>query len=148
MSRAFVKEDDRGAELDLPVDPTPAPVTPEGFAALTARLADLQRDPSAAPHARQLAARMGFLQVVDEVPRDATRVAFGATVTVEADDGARTTWRIVGPDETGLHAGGVSVSSPVARALLGRAEGDSVRVVRPRGVEELEVIAVAYPARA
>lgn len=145
MSRAFVKEDDRGAELDLPVDESPAPITPAGHAALVARLDELRRDPQSAALAKQLARRMQHLIVVREAPRDRAKVAFGAAVTVEDDDGARTTWRVVGPDETALYECAVSVSSPIARTLLGHAEGDSVRIVRPRGADTCTIVAVTYP---
>jgi transcription elongation factor GreB len=91
-----------------------------------------------------LARRLARLTVVDEAPADASRVAFGATVTVEHDDGSETTWCIVGPDEVELHEGGVSVTSPVARALLRRRVGDEVRLVRPRGAIEVTVSEVRY----
>ncbi len=146
MSRAFVREDDaRNSEPELPEDETPAPVTPRGLAALRDRLAALRADPSQSRVAAHLARRLDRLTVVDARPDDPERVAFGAEVTVEDDDGERTTWRLVGPDETDLVEGGVSVSSPVARALLGRRVGDEVRLVRPRGARVVTVVAVRYP---
>lgn len=145
MSRAFVREDDRAPDAPLPPDDeAPAPVTPAGMSALRARLTSLASDPARAAHAAHLARRLTRLTVVDAPPADPTRVAFGAVVTVAHDDGAETTWRLVGPDETDLHDGGVSVTSPVARALLGRREGDEVRIVRPRGATEVTVLSVRY----
>ena len=149
MSRAFVREDDRAVEAPLPPDDdTPAPVTPEGMTALRARLAAYDGDPERAAHAAWLTRRLARLTVIDEAPADASRIAFGATVTVEHDDGSETTWRIVGPDEVELHEGGVSVTSPVAKALLGRHIGEEVRLVRPRGAIEVTVSAVRYLRRA
>lgn len=145
MSRAFVKEDDRGSEVELPVDETPAPITPEGYAALSERLAALRSDPTSSALAKQLARRMTFLQVIHDAPSRRDRVSFGARVTVEGEDGAVTTWRVVGSDETEFHEGGLSVSSPVARALLGRSEGDEVRVPRPRGAQTVTVVSVEFP---
>jgi transcription elongation factor GreB len=63
-------------------------------------------------------------------------------VTVEDDGGARTSWRIVGPDEADARRGLVSVASPVARALLGREAGDAVEVDRPGGRVVLTVVDV------
>ncbi len=149
MSRAFVREDDRAIEAPLPPDDdTPAPVTPEGMIALRARLAAYASDPARAAHAAWLTRRLARLTVVAETPADASRIAFGATVTVEHDDGSETTWRIVGPDEIEFHESGVSVTSPVAKALLGRRIGDEVRLVRPRGALEVTVSAVRYFTRA
>lgn len=144
MSRAFVKEDDRGSEVELPVDETPAPITAEGYEALEKRLAALRADPNSSALATQLARRMGYVQVVRDPPSRRDRVAFGARVTVEDEEGAVTVWRVVGPDETEFHLGGVSVSSPVAKALLGRSEGDEVRVPRPRGAQTVTVLRVEF----
>lgn len=75
-------------------------------------------------------------------PGDAT-VRFGAQVTVEGRDGRRC-YRIVGVDEADATHGRIAFVSPVARALLGRAVGDVVRVRLPRGEEELEIAEVGY----
>ncbi len=145
MSRAFVREDDaRNPDPELPEDETPAPVTTRGHGALLARLARLREDPTRAAAADHLARRLDRLTPLDARPDDPARVAFGATVTVEDDDGERTTWRIVGPDELDLFDGAVSVSSPVARSLLGRRVGDTVRLQRPRGRREVTLIDVRY----
>jgi transcription elongation factor GreB len=70
------------------------------------------------------------------------KVAFATWVTVEDGDGRRTTWRIVGPDESAPRRGLLGVDSPVARALLGRESGDAVEVDRPGGRVELTVVDV------
>jgi len=86
------------------------------------------------------------LSVVSEVPADRERVFFGAWVTVEDEAGASACYRIVGPDETEVGAGRISIESPMARALLGKRVGDEVLVRRPRGDTEVVVTAVRYEA--
>ncbi len=73
------------------------------------------------------------------------RVVFGATVELEDEDsGQRVRYQIVGEDEADIKLGLVNVSSPVAKALVGRAEGDSVSVRTPGGDKRYEIIAVHY----
>jgi transcription elongation factor GreB len=72
------------------------------------------------------------------------RIYFGATVTLEDEDGARTTYQIVGSDEIDAAGGRISVESPIGRALLRKAVGDSVEVRRPRGEIELTVVDIRY----
>jgi transcription elongation factor GreA len=73
------------------------------------------------------------------------RVVFGATVEIEdAETGARRTWTIVGDDEADVRENKVSVSSPLARALIGKEEGDSVEVQAPGGVRHYEIVSVSY----
>src|SRR5688572_5282039 len=64
---------------------------------------------------------------------DVAKVAFGAWVEVEDEDGAKHTYRVVGPDESDVDTGHISMDSPMGRALLGKEEGDDVEVRRPRG---------------
>ena len=92
---------------------------------------------------RYLSKRLDSLTVVE--PRlDADRVLFGAWVTIEDEDGSESTWRIVGPDEFDVKAGTISVDSPVAKALLGKREGDEVTVQRPRGAADVVVARISY----
>jgi len=97
---------------------------------------------------RFLIRRLDVAEVVDPAAtRDddaGERVFFGATVVVQSDDGARRTLSIVGIDETDTERGYISWISPVARALLRAREGDVVAVRTPAGVEELEIVDVAY----
>jgi transcription elongation factor GreA len=73
------------------------------------------------------------------------RVVFGATVTVEdLSSGETTTYQIVGEDEADMKEKKVSISSPIARALIGKAEGDVVELQAPGGVRELEIMGLAY----
>lgn len=95
---------------------------------------------------RWLEKRIERLTVVD--PKEQTergKVFFGATVTLESDeDGAKVTYQLVGPDETDLKLGRISVESPVARALLGRKKGDSVTVRRPKGEVDFTIVGLKY----
>ena len=70
---------------------------------------------------------------------------FGATVEiVDEDSGDETTYQIVGEDEADIKAGRISYSSPIARALIGKEEGDVVTVTTPGGTKSLEITAVRY----
>ncbi len=84
------------------------------------------------------------LTVVEPDPGQAGRVFFGAIVTVEDEEGKRSTFSIVGPDEIDLKAGRISVESPMAKALLGKREGEEAVVRRPAGETELLVLSVRY----
>ena len=72
------------------------------------------------------------------------RVYFGAWFTIEDEDGAESTYRIVGTDEVDLDRKMISVRSPVAQALLGKREGESAVVMRPKGATEVTVVKVWY----
>lgn len=93
---------------------------------------------------RFLAKRLEQVVIVSEPPSDPTRVWFGAHVSLEDDDGAAVTYRIVGADESDVDNGWISIDSPVARALLGRREGDEVTVRVPRGEVGYAITAVTY----
>jgi transcription elongation factor GreB len=95
---------------------------------------------------RFLSLRMDGLTVISPVPHPTGRAYFGAWVTVEHEDGRARTYRLVGPDELDVAAGLISVDAPLGRALLGRAPGDVVRVERPAGMAELEVVEVTWQA--
>jgi transcription elongation factor GreA len=73
------------------------------------------------------------------------RVVFGATIELEdAGSGEAVTYQIVGDDEADIKLGKISVSSPIARALIGKSEGDTAEVQAPGGVREYEVLVVRY----
>jgi transcription elongation factor GreB len=103
---------------------------------------------------REIDARLHRLQkqreayeVVDPATRPKTgRIFFGATVTVEDEDGNETTYQIVGGDELdeALGPGRISYEAPLGKALLGKEEGDSVRIRRPKGELELTVLKVEW----
>ena len=72
-------------------------------------------------------------------------MVFGATVRFEdLDSGDTKTYQIVGEDEADIKNGKVSVSSPIARGLIGKSEGEIAEVVAPGGVKEYEIIEVLY----
>lgn len=93
---------------------------------------------------KYLTLRLEEVKVVERPPGDASRVYFGAWVEVADEHDARKTWRIVGADETDVARGLISVDSPVARALLGKAAGEIVTVQLPGGLSELELMRVWY----
>jgi transcription elongation factor GreB len=95
---------------------------------------------------RFLGKRLERLTVVDpgaQAVKD--KVFFGAIVSLEnEEDGTRVSYQLVGPDETDLKLGRISVDSPMGRALLGKLIGDSVTVNRPRGEVDFSVIGIRY----
>ncbi len=88
--------------------------------------------------------RLEEVKIVTEPPTDSSRAFFGSYVTVEDDDGNEKTYRIVGADESDMEKGFISLDSPVARALLGKREGDEVRVKVPKGDVTYTVLGVEY----
>ena len=94
----------------------------------------------------ELEGKLAAAQVIDPSRLDAEgRVVFGATVDLEDEDsGARFTYQIVGDDEADLKLGLISISSPIARALIGRSAGDVAEVRAPGGVKTYEIIEVRY----
>jgi len=94
---------------------------------------------------RYLSKRLANAEVVDPARRAATeQVFFGATVTYANGRGEERTIKIVGVDEVELDKGHVSWISPIAKALLRAEQGDVVKMRTPQGVEEIEVVTVAY----
>jgi transcription elongation factor GreA len=94
----------------------------------------------------EIESKLAAAQVIDPSTLDAGgRVVFGATVLLEdLDAGETVTYQIVGDDEADIREGRVSVSSPVARALIGKVVGDVAEVRTPGGVREYEVLDVRY----
>ena len=94
----------------------------------------------------EIESKLAAAQVIDPSALDADgRVVFAATVDLEdLESGASVTYQIVGDDEADLEHGLISVSSPIARALIGKSEGDVASVQAPSGVREYEIIAVRY----
>jgi transcription elongation factor GreA len=95
---------------------------------------------------REIEAKLAAAQVIDPATLDAEgRVVFGATVVLEDEDsGSRVTYQIVGDDEADLKLGLISISSPIARALIGKTEGDVADVQAPGGVRHYEIVDVRY----
>jgi len=73
------------------------------------------------------------------------KVVFGAVVELEdQDDAHRVTYQVVGEDEADIRAGRISVTSPIARAVVGKSEGDVVDVTAPGGIRSYEIVAVRF----
>lgn len=165
MSRGFVKEDDlEHAGTDLPERPVsthPNYVTPIGLKQLEdaanaldkeraslvsdkenettkQRLAVIDRD------LRYLSVRLKNAILVEPANQDKNTVLFGATVKVEDEDGEQLQFHLVGEDEADIVQHKVSYVSPIAKALIGRKVGDTVRWKRPAGILELEIIKISY----
>ena len=90
--------------------------------------------------------KLAGAQVIDPSTIDGDgRVVFGATVEIEdLDSGDVRRWQIVGEDEADIKHGKISITSPIARALIGKCEGDTVEVQAPGGVRGYEILAVEY----
>lgn len=93
-----------------------------------------------------LEGKLSNAQIIDPATLDAEgRVVFGATVELEdVESGDTVVYQIVGDDEADIKAGKISVSSPIARALIGKFSGDAVDVQAPGGVRQYEVLDVRY----
>lgn len=93
-----------------------------------------------------LEGKLSNAQLIDPATLDAEgRVVFGATVKLEdLESGDIVTYQIVGDDEADIKLGQISVSSPIARALIGKYAGDTVEVQAPGGVREYEILDVLY----
>jgi transcription elongation factor GreA len=94
----------------------------------------------------EIEGKLAAAQVIDPSTLDAEgRVVFGSTVELEDESsGTRVTYQIVGDDEADLKLGLISISSPIARALIGRSAGDVAEVKAPGGLKSYEVIEVRY----
>ena len=94
----------------------------------------------------ELESKLSNLFVIDPKTLNAEgRVVFGATVRIEdLDSGDAKTYQIVGEDEADIKGGKISIGSPIARALIGKNEGDIAEVQSPGGVKEFEVLEVSY----
>jgi transcription elongation GreA/GreB family factor len=154
MSRAFVKEDTGEGLEDLPDRPISQHrnlVTAEGLSAIEA---DVRRLTAAYAAAQAAADRAELQRLARDLrywsqrqqsaelmpnPVDTGAIQFGSRVTLLRADGRRVTYRLVGEDEADPSSGTISYVSPLARALIGRAEGDSV----PMGATTAEIERIA-----
>jgi transcription elongation factor GreA len=94
----------------------------------------------------ELEAKLAAAQVIDPARVDGGgRVVFGATVELEEEEsGAKVTYQVVGDDEADLKLGLISISSPIARAMIGKEVGDLVDVTAPGGTKSYEIVGVRY----
>lgn len=95
---------------------------------------------------RELEGTISNAQIIDPATLNVEgKVVFGATVTIEdLDSGDQLTYQVVGDVEADIRENRISVSSPVARALIGKTEGDVVEVQAPGGVREFEILTIKY----
>ena len=93
---------------------------------------------------KEIEHKLASAEVIDPARLPNTgKVVFGASVELEDQaDGARVTYQVVGEDEADIRAGRISVTSPIARALVGKAEGEVVDVAAPGGTRSYEIVAV------
>jgi transcription elongation GreA/GreB family factor len=164
MSRGFVKEDDlEHAGTDVPERPVsahPNYVTANGYAQLQAEALKLEqemlslkakKDESAAQQRlviinrdlRYVAARLESA-LITKPDAASEQVLFGATVTVEDENGDNRSYEIVGEDEADIKANKVSWTSPLAKALISHKVGENVVWARPVGNTVLEIIRISY----
>ncbi|MGY6628564.1 MAG: transcription elongation factor GreA [Oceanicaulis sp.] len=94
---------------------------------------------------QELEDKLARAQVIDTTKLSGETVKFGATVTVvDEDTDAEATYKIVGDDEADVKSGKVSISSPIARALINKETGDVVEVTAPGGVKTYEILKVQW----
>jgi transcription elongation factor GreA len=94
---------------------------------------------------RDIEAKLGNAQIIDVTEVNAGgKVVFGATVRLVDADGSEAKYQIVGEDEADIKNGLLSIGSPIARALIGKREGDEVEVSTPSGKRAYEITAVEY----
>ena len=93
---------------------------------------------------RFLRKRLDGMVVVNEPPSDSKRVFFGAWVTLESQEGAESSYRIVGPDEFDMAPGYISMDSPLGRALLRKGLDDEVTVELPGGARKFVIVEITY----
>ena len=95
---------------------------------------------------QEIEGKLSNAEIIDVAKLDAGgRIVFGATVDLaDEDSGEEITYQIVGDDEADIKSGLISVSSPIARALIGKEEGDVATVVAPGGERNLEILEVRY----
>ncbi len=93
---------------------------------------------------KELESAIGLAEVIDPKSLSGT-IKFGATVTlVDEDTDEEKTWQIVGQHEASVEKGLLNIQSPIARALIGKDEGDSVEVKTPGGSKSYEILSIAY----
>lgn len=95
---------------------------------------------------KELETMLSGAQIIDPATLEVDgRIVFGATLDLEdLEDGTKFTYQIVGDDEADIELNKISISSPIARALIGKEEGDVVAVQAPGGNRQVEILAVRY----
>jgi transcription elongation factor GreA len=95
---------------------------------------------------QEIEGKLAAAQIIDPATVEAGgKVVFGATVELEEEEsGDKVTYQIVGEDEADLKQGLINISSPIARALIGKEEGDTAEVQAPGGIKHYEIVGVRY----
>ncbi len=95
---------------------------------------------------QEIEGKLSAALIIDPTALEASRrVVFGSTVKLEDEDtGDSVTYQIVGEDEADLKLGLINIGSPIARALIGKDEGDSAEVQAPGGIKRYEIVSVSY----
>lgn len=95
---------------------------------------------------QEIEGKLSAAQIIDPTALDAGgKVVFGSTIELEDEEtGDKVTYQIVGEDEADIKAGRVNIGSPIARALIGKDEGDTAEVQAPGGIKRYEIISVMY----
>jgi transcription elongation factor GreA len=93
---------------------------------------------------REIEDKMARAQVIDISKLSGEKVVFGATVSLADDNGEKVVYQIVGDHEAEPKNGKISISSPIARALIGKSEGDEVEVRTPAGARSFEILSVEF----
>ncbi len=95
---------------------------------------------------QEIEGKLSAAQIIDPSGLQAGgKVVFGTTVDLqEEESGDKVTYQIVGEDEADLKLGLINISSPIARALIGKEEGDTAEVQAPGGIKHYEIVAVKY----
>jgi transcription elongation factor GreA len=89
--------------------------------------------------------KLSRAEVIDTSKLSGTTIKFGATVTLEDEDtGDKVKYKIVGDGESNVKEGKISIGSPIARALIGKAKGETVEVVTPRGAKSYEIMKLEW----
>ena len=93
----------------------------------------------------ELEDKIARAEIIDPAKLSGTSVKFGATVALEDEDsGEKVKYKIVGEDEASLREGKISINSPIARALIGKAKGESAEVTTPRGARSYSILKVEF----
>jgi transcription elongation factor GreA len=95
---------------------------------------------------KEIETKLGTAEIIDPSKLTNTgKVVFGAVVELEdQDDGSRVVYQVAGEDEADVRAGRISITSPIARALVGKSEGEVVDVSAPGGIRSYEIVAVRF----
>ena len=95
---------------------------------------------------KEIESKLGNAEIIDPSKLTNTgKVVFGAVVELEdQDDGSRVVYQVVGEDEAEIRASRVSITSPIARALVGKSQGDVVDVSAPGGIRSYEIVTVKF----